>query len=549
MPETGKDRSSRIEMDYYRQRDGLSQWKIGMAVTGLIAGCLALVYALIDSSAASPGLLAEGHAAFESNCSKCHEPLTPIGTDAIREMSLLGISESASIEHTFNACTACHNGVGHPIGNHHRGKMTGAGQLADKNCASCHADHRGRLNDLTLVGNQNCTVCHADLSDVCPSGQIVKDLRIESFVDQHGDFASLKQGDPGTVTFDHAQHMLPGQPSKGRDVVRLRDLEPNQRGRYRSKMLQLKAMDPQFADLDVSDDALVQLDCSSCHELAGSVGNRSSVSQVADIEVGRHIAPISYDSHCSACHSINVPGRDERTLALPHAAPWAEIDQWLRAKLPQSNSSASSLPGPSANPTGIGVVRSVEPLDAQARLREDEAMIAVLREMVRQQCLKCHEENLVKDDEAIMAARDVQASTLIPSRWLAKGIYDHGAHAKINCRFCHAEAYAEGNPSQPGQDQDKVMISGIESCRGCHRPEDEPTPMSLLVDSKPHADLGGQPLWASDRCVTCHRYHGLSRVKVQASMGDRSSTSRSGSSADASGEASRDPDSEPGEAE
>jgi hypothetical protein len=129
------------------------------------------------------------------------------------------------------------------------------------------------------------------------------------------------------------------------------------------------------------------------------------------------------------------------------------------------------------------------------------------REMLKQQCLKCHEESLIASDQSIMAARDPDAPPLIPARWLAHGIYDHAAHRDVDCRYCHAQAYAAGNPELPGQDQNTVMISGIESCVGCHRPAETPTPNDLLVGSEPDPQFGGQSLWASDRCTMCHRYH------------------------------------------
>lgn len=497
--ESGKQRQQRIEMDHYRQRGGIAFSKVALAIAGGLVGVAVLGYSLVDSSGANPGPLAEGHAAFEQDCSQCHQTLTPIGSDSVRNLSLLGVSEKASVDHTFKACTACHDGASAPIGDHHRSSMSGDWPLVDKNCAACHIDHQGRDNDLTRMSDQNCTQCHSNLAQVCPSGSLVQDKSIESFSGKHAEFASLKGADTGTVTFDHAQHMLPGQPGQGKEAMTLSGLEPNLRERYRAKMLELKATDPNFSDLDTSDTALVQLDCSSCHEFAGTPAGSA---QFADAELGRHIKPISFDAHCSACHSMNPAGRGENMLPIPHAAPWAELDQWLEAKTgkPQSQRTGS-------NPTGIGVTSS-SPAESQALVQQWKgANLEVAREMLKNQCLKCHEASLITDEAAILAALDVDSPPLIPSRFLTKGIYDHAAHAKIECRFCHEQAYAAGTPDALGQDQNVVMISNIESCNGCHRPADEATPSGLLVGTGPDPQFGGQSLWASDRCTMCHRYH------------------------------------------
>jgi hypothetical protein len=114
---------------------------------------------------------------------------------------------------------------------------------------------------------------------------------------------------------------------------------------------------------------------------------------------------------------------------------------------------------------------------------------------------------LIASNESIMAARDPDAPPLIPGRWLRYGIYDHAAHRDIDCRYCHAPAYAAGAPDQSGQDQNRVLIAGIDRCVGCHRPAESPTPAELLVAGEPDPRLGGQSLWASDRCTMCHRYH------------------------------------------
>lgn len=499
--ETGKEKSQRIQMDYHRQHGGLAKSKVALAILGLVFGVAVVGYSMVDGSGANPGDVAEGHAAFEQDCGKCHQALTPIGSDSVRNLSLLGISESDSIEHVEAACTACHHGPSNPIGGHYRSELSGDWPWVDKNCVGCHADHQGRDHDLTRVADEKCAQCHDNLESVCPSGSRVVDKKITSFSSQHGDFRSLQTEDPGTVTFDHAQHLKPGQAGQDKDLIRLGDLEPEMRERYRRKMLELKQSDPQWAALDTSDDGLVQLDCASCHQINGAPSG--SVALSGDDEVGRYLKPISFDDHCRACHSMNPAGRTEGSLPIPHAAPWSEMDQWLAAKMVPSQQRRTS-----SNPTGIGVTESLPGGDSASLAQQwKEANLDKSREMLKQQCLKCHQEGLISSDESIMAARDVDARPLIPSRWLKYGIYDHAAHRNVDCRYCHAQAYDDGTPAEPGKDQHMVMIAGIESCVGCHRPAESPTPAELLVATEPDPRLGGQSLWASDRCTMCHRYH------------------------------------------
>ena len=122
-----------------------------------------------------------------------------------------------------------------------------------------------------------------------------------------------------------------------------------------------------------------------------------------------------------------------------------------------------------------------------------DAEISNARQLVRKQCEKCHDQDSLTD-QAIADARSGRSTPLIPPRWLQRGLYDHAAHRKVDCKFCHAAAYT-GPPSS------KPMIGGIETCVDCHRSSDVSMPERL-------SDLpAGQPRWASDNCILCHRYH------------------------------------------
>ncbi len=188
--------------------------------------------------------------------------------------------------------------------------------LLDQNCVNCHVDHQGRRHDLTLVSNQTCASCHANLADVCSGTPTVRSNVLVFDKEQHGDFASLGKQDPGSVKFDHHQHMLPGQVNVGqKGAFTIEMLDPSLRNRYRKP--------------GQDDASPVKLDCASCHEMAGNPD--PNVTAITDGELGRYIKPISFEQHCSACHSMNPGLATADTTPLPHAVPWAKIDLLLAA--------------------------------------------------------------------------------------------------------------------------------------------------------------------------------------------------------------------------
>ncbi len=78
--ETGKQRSQRIQIDYYRKQGGLHQLKIACLIAGLAGAGFYAVYVLAAGSGAhtSTGPLTVAHASFENDCQQCHQDFTPI---------------------------------------------------------------------------------------------------------------------------------------------------------------------------------------------------------------------------------------------------------------------------------------------------------------------------------------------------------------------------------------------------------------------------------------------------------------------------------------
>ncbi len=483
--ETGKQRSQRIQIDYFRHRGGLHRLRIACIAIGfLFAGAYAAYLLSYGGDAhVITGPVATVHASFEQDCQQCHQDFTPISSQATRlSVPVLGIRSEESIGHLERACQVCH-----AVGNHYRASMTSDSQLLDQNCGECHTDHQGRDFQLTNIGNNKCVVCHSNLSARCKSAPEVNDVVTSFTKSAHGDFASVSGKDSGVIKFDHHQHMLPGQIDEG------------QKGAFTIEMLesslQAKYRQPNQVDTDP-----VQLNCQSCHRPAGNPDPQNTLT--GDAELGRYMASVSFDEHCSACHAIHPAMATENTTPIPHAVPWSRVELLLaattkgarnigQARQLNDDTQTTAQPG-----SGLGTL-SLDPSGADVSPTQ-------LRKLVEVQCLKCHDNQSISDE--VIASARAGAAPMIPARWFRSGIYDHAAHRKIDCRYCHEAAYPiDGEPASLPNDHETVMIGGIDSCTGCHRDETSPTPTTLAGSVS--TMLGGQPTWASDDCTTCHRYH------------------------------------------
>ena len=108
--ETGKQRSQRIQIDYFRQRTGLHRFRTLCIFLGLVAAAAYAAYAMVAGrSHLSTGPLASVHAAFENDCRQCHLDLTPIDSRGSKmKVSMLGVDPQVSAAHMESACQECH---------------------------------------------------------------------------------------------------------------------------------------------------------------------------------------------------------------------------------------------------------------------------------------------------------------------------------------------------------------------------------------------------------------------------------------------------------
>ncbi len=492
---SGKSRSLRILLDYYKHRGWLywSRWIlsiVALILTGGYAGLVVFGIAMRPTSTSLPpqtspnwlqrwakhvntGPLSRAHMGLEDQCHQCHSNdwlKQAIASDAVFSDPAMRLS------HLTDACKRCHATESHvALGNEKASRI-------DQDCVACHSEHNGRNFPIALVENPSCSQCHAGLQEFAAGSQL--NPKIDAFnVETHAvgngkNFRSL-QTDGGRIKFDHAQHMNPGQVESMN----------SSKGAFRADMLAAKWRNQYSAN----EQGLVQLACADCHRIRTPNGDvavdaLANTSSATDREMSHHFAPIQYEQHCVACHQMTFVGQTDEMLPLPHAAPRAETSRILAAKIQGGRITGD-----------IRVPKNVNPQEKPLTSND----LAPLVDRVYSQCEKCHLAADVADAEIVKRLSREPLAPMVPQRRLLHGSFDHGAHNKVDCTFCHdwkTLPQADGKPI----DHQTVMIKGPESCVPCHRDQNLPAPSGFDPKTIGASD---QPMLASDNCQLCHRYH------------------------------------------
>ncbi len=414
----------------------------------------------------SPGALASVHQTWESKCAACHADFRAIRDDAV------ATSWQGGTPASDQKCQACHRGAEH--------HLLAKGTVAP-GCSSCHQDHQGRDASLLRVADAACTNCHQDIKrhiDGKPQSMSAP-VNVTVFDQQHHPEFTSAQKDPGHLKFSHYRHLTPGlvnNPGEEKTIWTLaRISDPAQRERYRRP--------------GQSDDSPVQLNCGSCHQLDGGdfgvprvAGASPSASPPRP--AGDYMLPIIYENQCQACHPLyKSPG------IVQHRKTTEEIRVELRRAIAQEYLDGS--------PELLAQFIPPEPLP-NARPAEDEKVarrmhdkLEIAEKMLAQEyCGKCH--------EAASPGPRLQpvVPTEVPQVWFQHASFSHRAHRAMDCRQCHASAYADA-PNASRQSKD-VLIPGRDVCLKCHSP---PSPAGFATTGP--ATTGG----ARFDCVECHRYH------------------------------------------
>ena len=500
--------------DYFEQPHWIRRWKMWLSVLAILVavgwGVADRVWAKKLAVYHTHGNVARVHAAWENDCEACHQPSS---TASFWENGPLSLITGTQGRWKSLTCEKCHAGPVH----HTTARLeTPHGMNIEQDCAFCHHDHNGRNFSLTRIADSHCTVCHADLSAHSTLGQNVKTWSFGSF-DQHTDFrplhtvtekGDLKPFDPGvrTLKFNHALHMAPGQvlDATQRGGKTLESLSPQDRARYGVK----------------PGTDLVQLECSSCHQLDSGVRDakyRESVAALAGQPAtailppraeGAYYLPVNFDLHCKSCHPIAFPATeaDGKLLPrfdLPHRIQPTQMKEIVRGHVAQAMlkdnpervkrppSSRLDPRGKDANLRDFGeqltratdrtlaLLTSQHPEGSEARKLADGPY-----------CAKCHD--LDGNNVKPVADRTV---------WFEHAAFNHASHRAMKCEECHkngTEAVAPGMPVRlvDGRlpQKEPALIEGIKSCQVCH------APAKVGAHGEPTGGVRHQ-------CTDCHRYH------------------------------------------
>jgi nitrate/TMAO reductase-like tetraheme cytochrome c subunit len=488
--ETGKQRASRVPLDYYKKPDLLERWKNRLGAIALVVAVGWLAAGLLGGDQGrlrySRGPVASVHQTWEANCTACHEPFVPIrGNDHWAS----GLFTSADRE--GHRCEACHAGPPHH-----------ANQTWTPGCAACHREHRGRDASLVRLPDSDCTQCHADLGR-----HVTGDL---SFVKEVSRFS--KEGHPEfrhlfataaaqKLKFNHKLHMSAGMatPEKGDPNFTLDRIPQPFRARYQA----------------APSSARVQLDCNSCHQLDGGGANFKASDHglpsalFPERAAGAYMLPINYEAHCQACHALTFERKDPGDprsghLSVAHRLQPQEIHQYLEGlyagkalkeewKVFEQFIPTRSLPG---KLKGEDRARIVDLIGKKVEIAEKNLYLG------NKTCGQCHH----FEPEAAVLGEALKpgvpptfriAPTRVPQIWFAYALFNHTAHRALDCRSCHDRAYpddSQGNQNpNASQLSTEILIPGRENCLQCHAPP---------------ATTGGQVRGgARYDCTECHRYH------------------------------------------
>jgi len=306
-------------------------------------------------------------------------------------------------------------------------------------CAQCHMEHNGD-HGLVLRDSRQCVSCHADMKN--PGRDV---LHVANFA-HHPEFrVSLVDG---------AGKMRRVNVTESEKVVDTTPIKLNH-----ALHLQEGLRGPQGA---------TTLQCKACHQLAKDTGQ---------------MMPIRFDAHCRECHSL---GFDERLpdSQLPHGDGEVVYPTLFAeyAKLLLLEGGARKSDGLRILPGGGDSPDSAQPLSPDAKLVQSNARRTEEEVFTRTGCFLCHDyREKPLSEQGVGKTRYTITKPEIPSVWMTKARFDHGAHEETSCESCHEK-------TRKSSETRDLLLPSIAVCRQCHM-----------------QDAG--PGFVESQCGQCHAYH------------------------------------------
>ena len=531
-PTAGKWRALRVTLPKHSTMDARERLRVGLTIAAILilAGWFFVGFLLSDGGASrySPGPLSSNHEQF--SCQACHDDFSPMRDDVMGAAwgHWHGTAGARWDRGSDRKCMVCHPllplPVGHlsadpanqlitgfqhdvlerplPIFAHSDNELTNQVE----SCASCHVEHLGADTRLTNVKDEACVRCHENLNS-CARQTPVFATKITDFPTDHPAFRSFAS-DPGTMQdFKHRLHMWPGLNP------------PSVSGETRLKPKRLSDFEDSSGSLSTyeNQENLVQLRCEFCHRQAGD-SSGANTTAVEFSQFGGKSAFMTmptYAENCQVCHPLTVQFDQASESESEAGWPRQTIEHGLspdatRQRLIELLTVMSVEALKTADPS-IHLNQEQELLARKIweaiKNRDDSSPVSQLRDKllkeeskVRLQCGKCHSwsetsegqsmEDKVGPVQTIGTSNDVYLRS-----WLKHGRFDHYEHRDMDCKRCHAAAYAERDEAgqRASEKNSDVLIANYDTCVQCHQPAKQ---------------VRGGNRAAAYNCTFCHSYHG-----------------------------------------
>jgi hypothetical protein len=414
-----KELSEALELDYVRRPRPLGRWLRRATWAAGAAALICVAWLLWPShhTALQAGPVAEPHALFGRDCTRCHTNLFATAERFVPGQEAYSVPDQA--------CLQCHPGPAHnPL-------------VAADRCASCHKEHRGH-EALARPGDRHCTDCHAHLrtkyGNTCPYEDVA------DFA-SHPEFALWRTDRPvdgGNVAFSHKKHLdlRTSHDVNAAEVDRLRHLgcgychQPDEAGKY---------MKPICYDKH----------CQACHPLLLPADTTPVTEVLRPALRAFQQQPVGHPKPGQGAGYVRAAVLERYGKFAREQGPLLKLqvvpdELWRLAP-------GLSHPVPPVTPAQLDWVNA-QWKNAERLLFDKSAG-----------CALCHPQILKADRELVPELALVRRSKpAIPTRWLPHSVFDHHAHRGLACVACHAGA-------EMSQSRADVLMPKVSDCRVCHQ--------------------------------------------------------------------------------
>jgi predicted CXXCH cytochrome family protein len=385
---------------------------------------------VIGDASWRPGKLSLAHHGLEDRCEACHVKAFV----SVRNEACMGCHKDAH-DHAPPARLAGAR-ADPPLGQSFLQFVAHSfGKPGPGACVDCHSEHEG-AGRMAAPQQQFCADCHASL------GERLRETKLGDagdFGTLHPQFTPQIVTDPATrqlsrvsldahprensgLTFPHKLHLDPmGGPARMAASIGA------ERG-YGAKGMQ----------------------CKNCHRPS---------------EDGIRFKPVNMERDCEGCHSLAYDKVGGTFRTLKHG----DVDQMI-ADLRAADFSRTLVSG--RRRPGDYAAGGSYYADFSARaMGEGLIRRAMSRDGV---CGECHTPVTRGGKAGVMPVT-------LPTRYMAKGWFDHKPHRQAKCTTCHAAEVSSSSSD--------VLLPGIATCRTCHLGE------------------GSSKAAVPSGCAMCHAYH------------------------------------------